>query len=77
MIRNKCLSEEKIYDVKDESRQIRTECKLVQQTDFLFIFKPIKIRTQLDKREICISKVNWFLNPVLAKELCYFFAESK
>jgi len=68
-VKNKFLDERKIYDVKDESRGIRLKCKLIQQTDFLFIFRPIEVKKELDKRVICISKVNWFLNQASAKEL--------
>lgn len=68
-VNSKFLNEKKIYDVKDESRGVRLKCKIIQQTDFLFIFKPIEVLKELDKRVICISKVSWFINQSLAKEL--------
>lgn len=67
-IKEKTFNENKYYDVKDESRGIVVKCKIIQQTDFLFVFQPLNVMRELDKRIICIAKVNWFLNRGLVKD---------
>jgi hypothetical protein len=61
------LDENKNYLVKSEGRG-RKKCRLIQQTNFLFVFQPLEISNELDKRVICIAKVNCFLDRTLIKE---------
>ncbi len=67
-IKNKTFDERKIYDVKNERGN--QKCKLIQQTDFLFIFQPLYVESELDKRTVCIGKVDWFLRKDLVRDSC-------
>lgn len=48
------------YVVKDDIRCKRYECRLIFQTDFIFLFKIIDLNIYNNK--ICISKVDYYLN---------------
>ncbi|MBP1926718.1 hypothetical protein J2Z76_002588 [Sedimentibacter acidaminivorans] len=66
-IRKIFLDTNKKYMVKDNSNLRRLECCLTQQTDFLFIFTCTQ--ESYEKNKICISKIDYYLNHNLIKEI--------
>jgi hypothetical protein len=66
-IKEMFLKLNKKYLVKNTDTNKKIECYLIQQTDFLFIFARVE-ETNL-KAKICISKVDYYLQPRLITEM--------
>ncbi len=43
----------------------KLKCILVQETDWLFIFKILDEINENDKRKLCVSKVDYYLNNAI------------
>jgi hypothetical protein len=66
-IKEMFLKRNKKYLVKDIDTNKKIECYLTQQTNFLFIFTRVE-ETNLQSK-ICISKVDYYLQPRLIIEM--------
>ena len=65
-IKNITLRKHNNYFVRGEKGKLK--CMLVQETDWLFIFKVSNEINENDKRKFCISKVDYYLNTVIIQE---------
>lgn len=66
-IKEMFLKLNKKYLVIDIETKKKIECCLTQQTDFLFVFT--RVEETNFKSKICISKVDYYLQPRLIKEM--------
>ena len=67
-IRNITLRNHKTFMIRGEKGRIR--CCLVQETDWLFIFKIVDAINEHDRRKLCISKVDYYLNAAIIQCVC-------
>jgi len=67
-IKSVSLKVGKTYVVRVVNRG-KLECKLIQQTEILFIFKPLEITEKMDKSSICIYKSDWLMDKTVIREV--------
>lgn len=63
-IKNLELDESKRYDIRVNQVKIKN-CKLVQQTDWLFVFEEMFKPENKYKKKLCIQKVEYYLNNIV------------
>lgn len=66
-IKNFKLDEKVKYSVRDSTRCKYFDCVLVFQADYIFLFKVVD--KNIEDNKICISKVDYFLNSNLIKNI--------
>lgn len=61
-IKNISFNKSTNFIISDKEKESMYKCKLIQETDWLFIFKHIRTN-----KIICIRKVDYYLNASLIK----------